>query len=713
MTPLLTHGNATLTQHVGDVMKLPVTLCLLLFVLLPRICTATGALFVRPLASQQTFTTMSIRTYDAVVDIDDQIAVTHVDQRFFNESDARVEATYIFPLTEGAVITELIYYFNGKKYVANLREKKEAQQDYNEKVRRLIDPALLQYLGDNVFKLNIAPIDARSEVRFEITYAELLPYDFGSVDYRFLLKTTGLSPKPLDRLTLRINAHTATSFKSFSTPSHEPSTANRITQLSPDRYTIDFGDERYVADRDYTVRFQTRRDSVGMNVLTYSPTPSDSFGLDHFYAMWITPPDSVAPDRLEPRDIVVTADVSSSMEGERIEQLREALNAFLDALVETDRFNLVAFGTNVVLFRPDLVPATPNNVAAARQFVSGLSAIGLTNIDEALNASLRMSFGTTTTNLLVFLTDGYPTWGETEVRPILDSAAARNNGRVRIFPFGIGEELSRTLLESLGRDNGGYSTYIASDDSIAIVVRNYFRRVSQPVLQDLAVDIGTLSAYDRYPMDLSDLFWGTQLLQFGRYRNPGEHAITLNGSFLRAPMSMTRSITFSDTGGNRAVARLWAKYKIDFLLGEIARLGERKELVDAIIDLSIHFGILSPYTALYSDPTKDPGASAAPEDVMVPLRVTIIASYPNPFVDFTRIEVALPANAASNKLSVTIHDASGRLIRTLATGNMRPGKHELLWDGLDDAGSTVAAGTYFCRVTCGTETATHALVKTR
>src|SRR5687768_15135259 len=168
-------------------MKSLVTVCLLVFIALPRICNATGALFVRPLNSQETFAAMSIRTYDATVEIQDQIAVTHVVQTFFNSLDSRVESTYIFPLNEGAVITRLSYWFNGQQYVANLRERKEAQQQYNEKVRRLIDPALLQNIGDNVFKLNIAPIDAKSEVKFEITYAELLPYDFGFVNYRFLL----------------------------------------------------------------------------------------------------------------------------------------------------------------------------------------------------------------------------------------------------------------------------------------------------------------------------------------------------------------------------------------------------------------------------------------------------------------------------------------------------------------------------------------------
>jgi Ca-activated chloride channel family protein len=699
-------------------MKTLVSVCLLLLLTLPRVASATGALFVRPLASQQTFTAISIRAYDARVEIQDQIAVTHVDQRFFNTLSSRVESTFIFPLPEGAVITELIYWFNGRKYIASLRERQEAQKQYNDKVRRAIDPALLTYLGDNIFKLNIAPIDAKSEVRFEITYAELLPYDFGNVDYRFLLKTTGLSPEPLERVTLHVDATTTTAFKKFTTPSHGLSTANRVTMVSENHYTADFGDENFIPDRDYLVRFETRRDSVGMNVLTYSPTPADSFGVESFYALWVTPPDSVAADQIQPRDIVVTADVSSSMDGRRIDQLREALNSFLDGLTTNDRFDIVTFGTNVMTFEPDLVAATDANIAAARAFVAGLGAVGLTNIDEALRRSLAMSFADDHTNLLVFLTDGYPTWGQMDIGAIVDSATARNKGRARVFPFGIGDELSRPLLEALGRNNGGYATYITDDDSIAIVVRSYFRRVSQPVLANLSVSYGTLSAFDIYPDVLPDLFWGTQSLQFGRYRNPGDHLVTLSGTYRREPLSIGRMVTFAGEGGNRAVARLWAKYKIDHLLAEIARVGENKELVDAVIDLSIRFGILSPYTAMISDPTEDPPVDpppplAAPDETVVALRLGIVASYPNPFTESTRLVVVVPAIARGAHATLTIHDETGRLVRTLPVDDLAPGRHEIEWDGRDDAGALVPAGRYFCRSECAGETATRSIVLVR
>lgn len=697
-------------------MKVSATLTICLALLLASVVKlhAIGALYIRPLNSQQSYSLMSIKTFDATVSIQDQIAVTHIDQKFFNKSTSRVESTFIFPLPEGAVITELFYWFNGKRYVASLREKQEAQKAYNDKIRQLIDPALLQSIGDNVFKLNIAPIEPSSEVRFEITYAELLPYEFGEVDYRFLLNTTGLSPDPLDRVSVTVDATTSKTFKSFTCPSHGGTPALGINPESPSHYRITFGDEQFIPDRDLRLTYETRRSGVDMTVQTYVPTPADSFGVESFYALWITPPDSATETDLPSRNIVFTADVSSSMEGKRVAQLKEALGYFLNDLTERDRFNIVLFSTDAVVFQPNLVDATPQAVADARAFVNSIGAVGLTNIDGALNRSLAMDFDTTRSNILIFMTDGYPTWGQMKISEILDSATARNAGRARIFPFGIGEDISTALLNDLGARNGGYTTFIRSDDSIAAVIANYFRRVSLPALSGLKLDYGGLSSSEQYDRQLSDLFWGGQILQFGRYVGGGEHTLTLTGTRAATPFALSTTAQFgTELGGNRAVARLWAKRKIDVLLAQIKTTGEQKELVDAVIDLSIRFGILTPYTAFYVDPTDPdtPTTTDAPNDLLAPLKLTLFANYPNPFVGSTTIRFALPATQATARLAV--YDVAGRLVKVLAQGTLSAGLHEIRWDGTDDAGNPAPAGTYLCRLEQGDQQVTQTIIMQR
>jgi len=664
-------------------------------------CFGVGALFVRPLRSNQTHEKMNMKSVDARVTIQDQIAVTHTDQVFFNEMNTEVEAVFVFPLPEGAVITELVYWFNGKRYVGRIRELQEAINEYNDKIRRYLDPALLQYLGDNLFRLNIAPINPLSEVRFEITYTELLNYEFGTISYLYLLNTTRLSPQPLERVSLSIDVNTQSPIKFLESPSHQNSTATSIVKHSDHHYSIVFGDENFKPEKDFLLEFETLREAVDIHVLTYTPSVADSFGDDSFYALWITPPDTIDDDTTVPKNIVFTVDVSSSMEGERIKQLKLALNSFLDYLLPGDYFNIIAFGTHVTQFQPDLVNSIPGNLESAREYIRQLAALGLTNINEALLKSVQQSFRDSAMNIIIFLTDGYPTWGETNVHQILANVKAANQKEAHIFSFGVGEDISKVLLENLSGQNGGYTQYITADDSIAVMIRNHFQRISKPILDDLKIEIPGLQTLDCYPKILPALFWGSQVLEMGRYTNSGLFEVLLKAILRGQPVIFTNQVSFTDTlGGCRFVARLWAKAKIDHLLREIEIYGELDELVNAIIDLSIRFNILTPYTALYADPD-DPPTTVESEPGPLVRTFELRQNYPNPFNPETEISYLLPPNQSSYHVVLKIYDALGRLVKELVHENQTAGEYKVCWDGTNTVGEKVPSGIYVCVLEIG------------
>ncbi len=680
------------------IMLLAMTVIWLLQLFWAEPASAVGVLFCRRVGWNVEYNKMAIKSLGTTTDILGQIAITHTDQRFFNETGMLVESIFIFPLPEGAMITELYYWFNGKQYKAEIRERQAAVKDYNDKLRQYLDPALLEYLGDNLFRLSIAPINPNSEVRFEITYMELLSYDFGKVSYKYLLNTLELSPKPLETVMLTINAQSAKPFKYFKSPSHQNSTATQISKISDYHYTAVFGDENFYPDRDFEIAFETSRTDVDFHVLTYTPVPADSFGNDSFYALWITPPDSFANWRPIPKDIVFTADVSSSMEGLRLQQLKQALDQFLNLLSPDDRFNIITFGTHVTKFQPDLVPATFDYVYAAHAFVYQMYALGMTNIDGALRASLTQSFGTQTSNNLIFLTDGLPTYGETRIDVIADSANALNKKDVRIFSFGVGETLSKPLLIRLARENNGYPTFITADDSIALVVTNHFNRMSQPVLSDIQLDFGGLNQWDRYPKTIPDLFWGNQALLLGLYSNSGIFEVKLKAKAFGDSIELKQTIAFLDSaGGHRAVPRLWAQAKIQYLLEQIEIYGEVKELVDQVIDLSIRFGVLTRYTAFYADPTKVDQTNP----IVKPTDFALDQNYPNPFNPTTTISYKLPAGKANYFVTLKIYDALGRLIKVLVEENQASGLHRVVWDGTDMNRRAVASGIYFYTIQAG------------
>ena len=658
---------------------------------------AIGVIFSRPVWSSQTYNKMWIKTVDADVQVDGQVAVTYVDQVFRNEMNQTVEAVWVFPLPEGAVVTELYYWFNGQRYKGAIRERQEARNEYNQRIREMLDPALLEYLGDNLYRLSIAPINPNSDVRTEITYVQLLPYEFGTIDYTFMLNSVEMSPKPLNRVSVECVIETQDPIKHLDSPSHGSSTAAQITRINDKKYEIIFGDENFLPDKDLKIEYETQRDAVQVNVLRYTPTEEDSIGDDSYYAVWITPPDSLAEDEVIPKKMVFTADVSSSMEGERIEQLKASLMVFLDHLTTNDKFNIITFGTSVQKYKSDLVPATPQEIEDAKTFVTEIGALGLTNIDEAMKQSLQQSFseGYANMNMIVFITDGYPTWGETFIPNILQNIQAYNTMDVKIFPFGVGEAVteSKALLIQMGVENGGYAEFIEQDDDISEVISNHFKRISKPVLTDLEIKIEGLVPSDKFPRPLSDLFWGSQVMQLGIYKNSGDFPVYLYARIRDRQVSYTADASFDDTpGGHRFVPRLWAKAKIDYLLDQISIYGEQEELVNQVIELSLKFQILTPYTAFYADPNT---TDVENEKSNVPEGFVLHQNYPNPFNPETTIRYELPANG---EVIVKVYDLTGRLVKVLLNATLPAGSHTVHWDGTDFRGNQVAAGIYIYQI---------------
>lgn len=672
-----------------------------LFILYSAETYAVGALFARPRFSTVEYQKMWIKKVETTINIQEQIAVTHVDQTFTNEMSTSVETVFMFPLPANATISELVYWVNGQRFVAEIRERAAAVAAYNEQIRKWLDPALLEYLGNNLFRLSIVPVNAYSDVRTEITYVEPLDYNFGLINYGFRLNTLGLSSKPLQKVTLNLDASSKFSYKTFSSPSHGNSTGANLTKLADNHYQFMYGDENFYPNKDFTIEFSTKRSAIEFNALSYKPKTADSIGTDNFYTVWISPPDSVDPQDVIPKNIVFTADISSSMDGKRMEQIKESLNNFISLLAPEDKFNIITFGTFVKSFKPDVVPANEQNKLAAKDFIFQLYALGLTNIDQALISSLQQSYGDSTSNNLVFLTDGYPTWGDTNTVNILAHVKQNNKKNTRIFSFGVGEEISKSFLQDLADQNHGFSKFITSNDSIALVINDHFKRISSPVLTDITIDLGGLQAYDNYPKTINDLFWGNQVKQLGLYKTGGFYQVTLKGKIRSKQVEYKQNIYFNDTTGtgHRFVPRLWAKEKIDYLLNLIAAYGETKELVNQIIELSKRFQILTPYTAFYVDP--HPTGVESEKENSLPKNFVLNQNYPNPFNPETRISYSLPAGLTNYRVIIKIYNTLGQLIRVLTDSEQSPGNYSVTWDGTNSNHSPVPSGIYLYTIQAG------------
>jgi Ca-activated chloride channel family protein len=668
---------------------------------------SVGALYARRPLSNEAGVPLWLKKYDVDVKITDQIAVTHVDQTFQNETNTRLEGIFVFPLPDNAVVTELALWINGQRVVAKVMDSDTARATYDNIVRRSIDPALMEYLGKNIFKLSVFPIDptgsVMSERRIEITYAELLPYDAARVEYKFFMKTVNMSSKPVQRASLALDLTTQNKVISFTSPSHPAAGEGSITKVSDNHYTATFGDENTNSEKDLRLIYTLEQTIFAMNHLTYAVRPDsllffDTLGDNPYFLLWVTPSDTAKPID---KNVVLVADVSSSMTGARIIQLRAALNAMVDKLNTGDFFNIIAFNTSVKLFKTDIVIANTANKAAAHAFINSLSEASLTNIEGALKAALQSSWDPKKVNAIVFLTDGKPTWPITSTSAtILDTVRGYNTGKVELYTFGIGDGVETDFLKLLAKQNDGFATMILADDKINTMMQSFMTKISYPLLKNLAINYSGISAYDIFPNPLPNLYAGAQLSVLGRYRIGGEFPITVTGSRGQDSLTLSQTLAFPALKNHPFVPRMWASSKIDFLLNEIAIYGENPELVSGVKTLGKKYSIITKYTsAIVVEPT---AANNMLDKTVSPSRsLKLFQNLPNPFAATTQIRYSIPAQKSPQFMSIKIYDASGKLVRTLVNEMTAGGNYVVHWNATDQSGRNLCAGIYFAVLEIG------------
>src|SRR5262245_4616098 len=149
-----------------------------------------------------------------------QVATTHVEQVFRNDTDAVLEGTYLFPIPEAASIVEFAIWDGDRRLVGEVRSREEARRIYDEIVRRQRDPGLLEYAGKDLFQASIFPIPPRSDKKLEITYSQVLKAESGAVAYRYPLGT-GRQMTQIGTVAGRVVLESKEPLRNIYSPSHE------------------------------------------------------------------------------------------------------------------------------------------------------------------------------------------------------------------------------------------------------------------------------------------------------------------------------------------------------------------------------------------------------------------------------------------------------------------------------------------------------------
>jgi Ca-activated chloride channel family protein len=535
---------------------------------------------------------LDVRYHNVTVEINNQIAVTKVDQVFFNPNDYTVEGTYTFPLPPGAVVTNFKLWIDGKEVQGKVLDASAARQQYEEIVRTLRDPALLEYVSNGAVTARIFPIPPQGERRIQLEYTQVLTANLGLVEYRYPLNTEKFSNKPLENVTVNVKIISDTPVNGVYSPSHSIS----VDKSDPKAVTAGYEAKDTKPDTDFLLYYSVGTEE-GLHLLTYR-NPADTSDPDGFFVMLVTPP-SADPDRVVAKDVVMVIDHSGSMDGEKFRQAQNAVHFILQHLNEEDHFNIVSFSTAVDLFAPSM--QMTSQVGKAEAWVDQISPGGSTDINTALLDAIK-STNSERPTYVVFLTDGLPTHGEVKSQSILGNVAAAVTPNIRLFSFGVGYDVDTSLLDTLSLNHHGSSTYVAPGQSVDEVINGFYQRISTPALTDLNLKATGLTLYDITPNPLPDLFYGSQIVITGRYKDGGTADLVLSGKtdsgeYLHTFSGMAFVTGKEDGDGLTYISRLWASRKIGSLLTQIRLNGPDQETIQQIIQISIRYGIVTPYTS--------------------------------------------------------------------------------------------------------------------
>ncbi len=537
------------------------------------------------------FAPLEVTYHHVDVKIDSQIATTTVDEEFYNPNSQRLEGTYLFPIPKGAQIDKFKMDISGRQVEAELLSADKARKIYEDIVRKMRDPALLEYAGRDVFKVRIFPIEPNSRKRITLSYTQVLSADAGLVGYVYPLNTEKFSSKPIPEVSVNVEINSKQPLKSIYSPSH----AVTIKRDGPYRATVKYDVYDALPNTDFALYFAPEKDELGVNLVAHKVADEDGS-----FLLLVSPGLDVADSKILPKDVAFVLDTSGSMAGKKLEQAKKALQFCVENLNDSDRFEILRFSTEVEPLFNKLVDATAANRETAEKFIGRLHASGGTAIDDALQQALALRPGEGDRPFVViFLTDGMPTVGNTDEDQIVANVKQASAGHTRVFCFGLGTDVNTHLLDRITEETRAASQYVLPDEDLEVKVSNFFARIKEPVLANPTIKFtGDVRVSKLYPSPLPDLFRGDQLVLVGRYTGDGPSALVLEGTVAGAKRQFTYEVTFpKHSDENEFIPKLWATRRVGYLLDEIRLHGENAELRDEVTELARQYGIVTPYTA--------------------------------------------------------------------------------------------------------------------
>jgi Ca-activated chloride channel homolog len=579
------------------------------------------------------------------------VARTEVTQEFENVLSNPVEAIYVFPLPHDGAVDGMMMKVGDREIQAVIKERDEARKIYDAARKAGHTAALLDQERPNVFTQSVANIPPNSKVEVTLYVLELLKYEGGTYEFSFPTVVgpryiPGTATKPPDRGTMadtnqvpdasQISPPVAGVHTSDEHAGHDisfsvtlkagvpigdvESTSHKILadRTGPDSFHVKLADDAVLPNKDFILKYKVAGVGIDDAVLEHS----DSNG--GYFTLILQPPEQVSDEVAVPRQLIFVLDTSGSMWGFPLEMAKKTIASALDHLRKDETFNLITFsGATRVLF-PEPVPATPENIAAAKQVLAGAYGSGGTEMMGAIRTALGDDAGAgkpmdgDPVRVVCFMTDGYVGNDAAII------AEVKKHPDARVFSFGIGTSVNRFLLTKMAEEGHGDVEFVTDPKEAEPAADRFYDRVHTPVLANISIDWGGLPVTDVYPREVRDLFSAKPIILTGRFTGHPSGKIVVKGTQGMGEFSRAIPVDFSQPDpNNAALEKIWARHKVEDLMSQDwqgIQYGNSSHKAE-IIQVGLKHSLATQYTSFVAVETRTVVQDGKPVRIEVPVEL--------------------------------------------------------------------------------------------
>uniref|UniRef100_A0A4W4E269 Inter-alpha-trypsin inhibitor heavy chain H3-like n=1 Tax=Electrophorus electricus TaxID=8005 RepID=A0A4W4E269_ELEEL len=533
-------------------------------------------------------------------------AITVITSRVANRLNSSKEIHFQVKIPKNAFISKFKLTTEGKTYDGVVKQKEEAQQQYSQAVSRGESAGMVSSVGRTLedFKTSVT-VAAFSKVTFELTYEELLKRRLGK--YQLLINAQPMQPVADYKIDVYIQESPGISFLKVEgeLATHELGSAQTTTIFDKEHMMVNF----YPTREQQTMCKRCSENGLSGDLLiiydVIRPKPSGELQASNGYFVHYFAPTDI--QRI-PKNVVFVIDKSGSMRGQKIIQTRLAMLKILGDLTGDDYFGLITFDSQVQDWKPELLQATERNLDEAKTFVNMIKARGGTDIDSAVLAGVEVINSHPrqgSASILILLTDGDPTAGETNPESIQASVKSAIQGKFPLYCLGFGFDVSFNFLEKMALENNGVARRIYEDSDADLQLQGFFEEIATPLLTD--VQMNYVGAENVTQASFTQYYNGSEIVVAGQITDNSLETFQTEVIAISKHNNVTYQdsvsiIDFTDVlpEDENFIQRLWAYLTVKQLLDRQLTLSDHeKEMVrKKALYLSLKYKFVTPLTSM-------------------------------------------------------------------------------------------------------------------